>query len=68
MFYTNDLAATPNELVVIGIDDDHVIHCVNRLGKLHCWTDDCMLNCVVFMALAVIIAYNLFMNAINQMD
>ena len=68
IFYTNDLAATPNELVVIGNDDSHAIHCVNGLGKLHRWTDDCMLQCEVFMAPAIIVAYNLFMNAVDRMD
>jgi hypothetical protein len=68
VFYTNDLAATPNELVVIGNDDDHAIHCVNGLAKLHRWTDDCMLNRTVFMAPALIVAYNLFMNAVDRMD
>jgi hypothetical protein len=68
IFYTNDLAATPNELVVIGNDDDQAIHCVNGLAKLHHWTDDCMLNRTVFMAPALIVAYNLFMNAVDRMD
>lgn len=68
IFYTNDLAATPNELVVIGNDDSHAIHCVNGLGKLHRWTDDCMLQREVFMAPAIIVAYNLFMNAVDRMD
>jgi hypothetical protein len=50
VFYTNDLAATPKELVVIGNDDEYAIHCVNGLAKLHRWTDDCMLHRQVFMA------------------
>ena len=68
IFYTNDLAGTPKELVVIGNTDDHAIHCVNGLAKLHRWTDDSMLHRRVFMAPATIVAYNLFMNAVDRMD
>jgi hypothetical protein len=68
IFYTNDLAGTPQELVVIGNADEHAIHCVNGLAKLHRWTDDSMLHRRVFMAPATIVAYNLFMNAVDRMD
>jgi hypothetical protein len=60
IFYTNDLASTPNELVVIGNDDNHAIHCVNGPAKLDHWTDECMLNREVFDAPAVIVAHDLF--------
>jgi hypothetical protein len=58
----------PQELVVIGNADEHAIHCVNGLAKLHRWTDDSMLHRRVFMAPATIVAYNLFMNAVDRMD
>jgi hypothetical protein len=44
VFYSNDLADTPKELVVLGNNDDHAIRCVNGLAKLHRWTDDCILH------------------------
>jgi hypothetical protein len=62
------LADTPKELAVIGNDDEHAIHCVNGLCKLHHWTDNCMLHRQAFMAPAPIVAYNLFMNAVDRMD
>ena len=34
VFYSNDLADTPNELVVIGNEDEHAITCVNGSGKV----------------------------------
>jgi hypothetical protein len=68
IFYTNDLADTPNELAVIGNNNEHAISCVNGLSKLHRWTDDCMLHRQAFMAPAPIVAYNLFMNAVDRMD
>jgi hypothetical protein len=41
---------------------------VNGLAKLYRWTDDCLLYRKVFMAPAVVVAYNLFMNSVDRMD
>jgi hypothetical protein len=52
----------------IGIDKVDAICCVHGLAPLHRWTDECKINREKFDAPANVVAYNLFMNAVDRMD
>jgi hypothetical protein len=52
----------------IGNDNVDAICCVHGLAPLHRWTDECKINHEKFDAPAIVVAYNLFMNAIDRMD
>ena len=68
IFYSNDLASTPPGWFCLGNKDNECQACVHGLAALPWWTDECVMNHVNFMAPAVIVAYNLFMNAVDHMD
>jgi hypothetical protein len=67
IFYTNDLAATPSQNVVVGTDQE-AIDCVSGLGTLFCWTGTEVMHCTAFLVPAFIVAYNLFMNGVDRLD
>jgi hypothetical protein len=52
----------------IGNDNVDAIHCVHGLAPLYRWTDECKINREKFDAPTIVVAYNLFMNAVNRMD
>jgi hypothetical protein len=64
IFYTSDLADTLKEWFAIGNDNVDAIRCVHCLAPLHRWTDECKINREKFDAPAIVVAYNLFMNAV----
>jgi hypothetical protein len=68
VFYSNDLASTPPEWFCLGKDREDCIACVHGLAPLPRWTDDSVMNRCVFQVPAVVVAYNLFMNAVDRMD
>ncbi len=64
IFYTSNLDDMPKKWFAIGNDNVDAIHCVNGLAPLHRWTDECKINHEKFEMPAIVVAYNLFMNAV----
>ncbi len=67
IFYSNDLAETPQE-PMLESNDARAVTCVHGLAKLFRWTGDQLLHRKIFMVPAVIVAYNKFMNGVDRMD
>jgi hypothetical protein len=67
IFYSNDLALTPLE-GVHGDECSHSVHAVRGLSKLERWTGEESLHRTVFMAPAIVVCYNIFMNAVDRVD
>lgn len=74
LFYTNDLATdVPNgeETFLIaknGVATQEMIECVRGLCTLKRWTDASYAGRTKFQAPAIVVAYNMFMNAVDVMD
>ncbi|GMF54271.1 unnamed protein product [Phytophthora fragariaefolia] len=67
IFYTNDLKATPSSRVFPSTSPE-ALHCCHGTFPLQRWTEDRMMHRKLFMAPAVIAAYNLCINAIDRVD
>ena len=67
LFYTNDLAATPSQPIMEGTERESIA-CVNGLAQLSRWTGEEILDRTTFYILAIIVACNIFMSAVDCMD
>ena len=67
VFYTNDLCHTPSR-EILDMDDAEAIDCVHGLVPIDRWTGNEPLYRTTFMAPAIIVAYNMFMNSVDRMD
>ena len=65
--YTNDLAHTPDK-AILQADEENAINCIPGLGPLCQWAGNELLGRTVFYVPAPIVAYNIFMNAVDIMD
>jgi hypothetical protein len=66
VFYTNDLASTPIEL--INSPNNTSIECVKGLAPLKRWIGNESMHRTVLMVPAPIVAYNIFMNGVDRFD
>ena len=66
VFYTNDLASTPIEL--INSPNDTSIACVRGLAPLKRWIGNEAMHRTVLMVPVPIVAYNIFMNGVDRFD
>jgi len=67
VFYTNDLASTPSRPILDGTSDE-AISCVRGVAPVKQWTGSETLHQTSFMVPAIIVAYNIYMNAVDRMD
>lgn len=67
LFYTNDLYQTPTK-ATLHQDSQEAIQCVNGLAKLSRWTGTESCHRTDFQVPAIIVSYNMFMNAVDRMD
>ena len=67
VFYTNDLADTPQTLFG-DKSDEHAVRCVHGLATLFRWTGDSYHAKQSFKVPAPVVAYNLFMNGVDRAD
>jgi hypothetical protein len=65
--YTNDLACTMVQTFMES-DDENTIKCVHGLVPLRRWTKTESMFCKEFLAPAIFVAYNIFMNGVDRMD
>ncbi|HEY9301516.1 MAG TPA: hypothetical protein VIQ31_35160, partial [Phormidium sp.] len=67
LFYSNDLASTPCEPVLDG-NDPRAIDAVHGLAEIKRWLGmECMTRSSLHVP-AVVVAYNLYMNAVDRFD
>ena len=67
IFNTNDLQDTSSR-AILDMDDDEAIHCVHGLAPIDRWTGVKALHRPNFMVPAIIVAYNMFINSVDQID
>ena len=67
IFYSNDLSGTLH-VEVMDENNADAIQLVHGLSPLYCWTGSDIMNRKIFQLPTVIVAYNIYVNAVNQMD
>ncbi|GMF49481.1 unnamed protein product [Phytophthora fragariaefolia] len=67
IFYPNDLAGTPSQHLLPG-DSQEAIQLCHGLAPLRRWTGDQVMHRKTIHVPAIIVAYNLFMNAVDRVD
>lgn len=67
IFYTNDLAGTPSQRVLLGASPEAIWLC-HDLAPLRRWTGEQVLHRQTFQVPAAVVAYNLFMNGVDRVD
>jgi hypothetical protein len=67
IFYTNDLAAMPTRVFIDG-DNNEAITCLHGIAMLFQWIGTEKIHHTQFDVPATIVAYNLFMNSVDQLD
>ena len=67
VFYCNDLASIPRELIS-GSSDEDAINYVHGLSRLQRWNGKEVFHRTSYLVPAVIVAYNIFMNSVDQFD
>lgn len=67
IFYTNDLAGTPDHAIMDGTLTETAMLC-HGVSKIHRWTGCEIMKRTCFEVPVQIIAYNMFMNGVDRMD
>ena len=67
VFYSNDLADTPRE-IISGVENDHTVECVHGLSKIKRWLGKEVFHRTILRVPAIVVAYNIFMNSVDRFD
>ena len=67
IFYSNDLDGTPKLPIMDDMSED-AIKCVYGLQSLQWWTGNEIMHQMIFKVPAVVVAYNKYMNCVDQMN